>query len=220
MTYLNNNRLTTKLFFFLNPQIHILSFTLCLASPLTLSVVLYILRPYTSVGSVPRTWIVRLSCVLKKKNNLLNANTPPPRNRLTFKLLKPERLIAMISWSTRRKDQIIASLLLWHIPHFLKALAPFSVNTSLSSTILQKQIFPEPPLTAFRRPSNLRDLLVHAKVKPPTSPEDPPGAFASVLQNVSFVLSLILVPSSQAQLLEKASQFYLISPARPTGSFI
>ena len=40
-----------------------------------------------------------------------------------------------------------------------------------------KQIFPEPPLTAFRRPPNLRDLLVHAKVTPPTTGEDPPGAF-------------------------------------------
>ena len=40
-----------------------------------------------------------------------------------------------------------------------------------------KQIFPGPPLTAFRRPSNLRYLVVHAKVKTPTSPQDPPGAY-------------------------------------------
>ena len=30
-----------------------------------------------------------------------------------------------------------------------------------------KEVFPEPPLTAFRRQKNLRDLLIRAKVPPP-----------------------------------------------------
>ena len=35
-----------------------------------------------------------------------------------------------------------------------------------------KKVFPEPPMVAFRRPKNLRDILIKAKV-PPTQKEKP-----------------------------------------------
>ena len=82
---------------------------------------------------------------------------------LTYKKKKPNKRVPfVVTYSPLLKN--IGAIIHKHLP-------------LLHNSPQMKRIFPEPPLVAFRRPSNLRDLLVHASTKPSASNDNPPGIY-------------------------------------------